>query len=352
MNTLELFLANAGGENVEATHQRILAWLLGSRTVVKELFPTLKVESPSTQTEVFGRLFDIQLNEGKEIKALIEIKMWAALSQNQQDRQQKKAEKLGRPLYYFLFGISGLERIDFPDNTLTMDEVASKFKILAEKSELISQDLKAINFEAIDAVVLKRFLISYAERLEGLNNWLLDEAWQKKFAIHPTKSSHFASLFHHLKNKIEMQYPNQFRMPIYRTDSGKNVTIEINHFDAPKKDANRTISMLDKTGRLIFWVKNEHLEIFFNNPTPKKIKISKNNGYQIRELFNHQWKSNTDLETGKKLHAFKSENVKWVSLLRINLFSEKIESLEQLEELATFVKQYYDAFKKVKQLLS
>ena len=116
MNTLELFLANAGGENVEATHQRILAWLLGSKTVVKGLLG-LEMDNPSTKLEAHGKLFDIQVNEkiveGEKVKlvekALIEIKMWAPLRITQQKRQQEKAAILKTDLFYFLFGISGFE---------------------------------------------------------------------------------------------------------------------------------------------------------------------------------------------------------------------------------------------------
>jgi len=59
-------------------------------------------------------------------RALIEVKMWAPLRITQQKRQQEKALELGKPLYYFLFGISGFERV--PDGnsvTLTMKEVAN-----------------------------------------------------------------------------------------------------------------------------------------------------------------------------------------------------------------------------------
>jgi len=346
MNTLELFLANAGGEHVEATHQRILAWLLGSETVVKGLLG-LEVKNPTTKLEAHGRLFDIQINDAGGERALIEVKMWAPLRITQQKRQQEKALELGKPLYYFLFGISGFERV--PDGnsvTLTMKEVADKFIKLKPLAKEIGKELNGISSENIASI-----LDTYANRLNKLYKCLTEEAWKTSYKKNTTKASHYASLFYHLKKRIENAPSNQLTASIYRTEKGKNVTLEINHLTKSGIAAERSIQIADTKGQLIFWIKNEHLEIFFN-PTPKDAKVSPAKTIQIRDAFNIHWfPLTTRLPSGKKLRQTGKNGTKWVCLFRVNLFTEAIDKLEALEKTVDTLKDFYDAFLKVKSLV-
>ena len=79
INAFQFFLENAKGKDVEAVHQRTLAWLLTSKTICNTILD-LSIDIPKTKMEVHGRggkLFDIQINENNSEIALIEIKMWA-----------------------------------------------------------------------------------------------------------------------------------------------------------------------------------------------------------------------------------------------------------------------------------
>jgi len=339
MNTLELFLFKAGGENVEATHQRILAWLLESKAVVEGLLNGLEVKNPKTRLEAHGKLFDIQINDDNGERALIEIKMWSSLSINQQRRQQDAAKV---PLYYFLFGISGLERIPDKEKTFNMSNVAKKLKILSKKTAIICKELEVDN-----TVAMSEFIMGYANRLQSLQDWLIKEAWKSTYNTPTTKSSHYASLFHQIKEKIGKRYSEQFNMPIYRTEKGQNVTLEINHFDTSGKDANRSVSIAETDGKLIFWIKNEHLEIFFNGDS----KVYPSGTTLVRNAFNTLWSSQTNLSSGKKLRLTGKKGTEWVCLLRIGLFPVAIEHLEILEETVDKFKKYYDAFLEVQNSL-
>lgn len=338
MNTLELFLVDASGEDVEATHQRILAWLLRSETIVKGLLG-LEIKAPFTRLEVHKKLFDIQINDDGGERALIEIKMWSSLSINQQRRQQDAANA---PLYYFLFGISGLERIPDKEKTLNMSSVAERLRNLTEKAVLIAKEL-----DVNDAVSITKFITTYANRLDAVNEWLIDKAWKPGHNISATKSSHYASLFYHLKERIEKKYSKKFNMPIYRTEKGQNVTLEINHFNKLGKDTNRSISIAGINGKLIFWIKNEHMEIFFNGDA----KVYPNDTTRIRDSFNALWSSKTNLFTGKKLRITGKKGTKWLCLLRVELFAESINCLEQLGEIANEMTRYYNAFSEVQNVL-
>lgn len=337
MGTLDFFLDKAGGENIEATHQRILAWLLQSQIVVKEMLG-LVVKNPTTATEVFGKLFDIQVSDKHEIKALIEIKMWAALSKKQQDRQQDKAEQLKTRLYYFLFGISGLERIpDRDSTTLTMTKVATKLKSLKVKAKEIAKELGDLEPEKIIS-----FFDSYANRLEYLNNWLINEAWKPEFYVHPTRTSHFASIFYKLKLEINNHYKNQYNPLIYRTGRG-DVNLDIRKKNGNNKNENQEVVINGEKGNLVFWLKNKKLQIFFHSAVSKGIpRIS---AESIQEIFRKYW---TGPNSGK-MPTHRAVNVKWVCLLSVEYGHKEIKTTEQFNEIVKYIKLYHDNFWAIKQ---
>lgn len=108
MNGLKLFLGEVGGIHLEDVHQRILTFLFRSPTVVKTVLD-LNIKEPNTYMETYRKLFDLQINDGAELGALIELKMWSSLGQHQFKRQKEKAKELNTPLFYILFGYSAWE---------------------------------------------------------------------------------------------------------------------------------------------------------------------------------------------------------------------------------------------------
>ncbi|GEM_PF-4480872 len=346
MNTLELFLANAGGENVEATHQRILAWLLGSRTVVHKLLDKdLKIEQPVTSIETHNKLFDIQIDDGKakkgdtKTKALVEIKMWAALSQNQQDRQQNKAKEFGVPMFYFLFGISGLERNPDEKRTLKMKQVADSLRQLTISAELIASELTTNESKPSSEMVVT-FLETYASRLDHLDKWLIGEAWKPVFHKKPTKTAHFASLFFKIKKIINDLYP-KYNPLLYRSGKG-DVNLDIRKKINDKEDENQETEIEGEEGTLVFWLKNKKLQIFFHSKIKAGIVNSK--AVQIQHSYRAKWQGN---DMGK-LPSHQGTKVKWVCLLSIKYRPNKIEKEEEFGALAEFLVGYYKAFLEIK----
>lgn len=330
MNTLELFLANAGGENVEATHQRILAWLLGSRTVVKGLLG-LEVENPVTKLEAHGKLFDIQVNDDSGERALIEIKMWAPLRITQQKRQQEKVAALKAPLYYFLFGISGFERVPDGDSiTFKMKEVSNKLIALKPVANQIGKELGGIPAKSIIS-----FLDGYANRLTHLDKWLTEEAWQPTFNKYPTVPSHFASLFYKLKLAINKDYANQYNPIIYRT--GKiDVHLDLRKRINDKEDENQEVTIHGEQGTLVFWLKNQHLQIFFHSEP----RISRIKALEIQQTFQSAW-------TGPaidKVPSFRKDPIDWLCLLSVRYEPKEIKDKVQFDALVDFIIRYYDCF--------
>lgn len=201
MNTLNLFLKNAGGENVELVHQRILWWLFHSPTVVREV---LKVEvvKPKVEMEAYEKLFDLQINDDGIEKVLIELKMWSTFGKtqirDQFDHIKKKSSK--SKLVYILFGISYLEKADSLEGALVIG-VEGLSKILLKLSDRTNSFFKELNNEEIGECTsseLKQFLITYAIKIKRTNDWLINEAWKEKIST-KNKAKVYASLFNQVK---------------------------------------------------------------------------------------------------------------------------------------------------------
>ena len=270
MNTLNLFLKNAGGEHVEAVHKRILWWLFHSPTIIQEIFGD-KIQTPKVALEAHGKLFDLQIKDGEEEAILIELKMWSSLKNNQRERQIKKAKELKAKLCFILFSISYLEMNDYLTEqgylVIGADELSKKLLLLAEKSQAISEELKCPSEE------LKSFLTEYSNRLSEVNEWFINEAYKPDWGKHET-SSHFASLF----NKVKESLPDEYSGYIYRTGQGDAVKLELKSASV----GNRKINIGGIEGTLLFWLSNNVLQIFFHHETESK---DKEVAIQVRNTF-------------------------------------------------------------------
>lgn len=290
MNTLNLFLKNAGGEHVEAVHQRILCWLFSSPIIIKELFD-VDIQNPVVTMEAHGKLFDLQIKDekkekkDKEKKAIsIELKMWSTLKKNQINRQIAGASD--SKLVYILFGISYLEKKDFLEakglKVIGADDLSKLLIQLSDKANSINQKL---NCSAQD---LRNFLIEYATRLSIVNQWFLNEAykpeWEKK-----NKVAHYGSLFQKIKEGLSKQEDSPYECFLLKSDHSsfrlEITTPDVRVKDNQKNNFNREIEVEGITGKLIFWLKDNALQIFFFRD---KIPVEKQNiifAKKIRDAF-------------------------------------------------------------------
>ena len=270
MNTLNLFLKNAGGEHVEAVHQRILWWFFHSPIIVKEILDK-DIQSPEVAMEAHGKLFDLQIKDGEKEAILIELKMWSSLKNNQRERQIEKAKELKAKLCFILFTISYHEMNDYLTGqkylVIGADELSKKLLLLAEKSHAIAEELKCQPEE------IKSFLTEYAKRLSAVNDWFINEAYKPEWGKH-AKSSHFASLF----NQVKEVLPKKYTGHIYRTGKGDTVKLELTSSSV----RDRSIEICEVKGTLLFWLCNNVLQVFFNHKTESK---EKEVAIQIRNAF-------------------------------------------------------------------
>jgi hypothetical protein len=271
MTGLKLFLGEpVGGTHLEAVHQRILTFLFRSPTVVKSVLGLNLIE-PQTEMETYGKLFDIQINDDGKAVAAIELKMWSKLGAGQFEKQLKKANELGVPMIYILFGYSAWEWDERKTQSLNAqfirtETLYTKLGSLKSKTEEISKELKW------DKNSLSDLMNSYAESLEETDTWLKDKAWDHKYKD-SNKISYYASLFFNLKDNL----PDGLIGYLYR---GGQSSVHLGI-------GNEKVKILGVKGRLLFWLKDKNLQFFLEQNVIDKTHSSL--AADIREILKPEW---------------------------------------------------------------
>lgn len=286
MNTLDLFLKNAGGEHVEAVHQRILWWLFHSKTIIQEIFGD-NIQTPKVTMEAHGKLFDLQINDGETEKVLIEIKMWSSFGKTQISDQTKHINKKPKvTLAYILFGISYLEKKDFLKNfkhpnlksedpiiVIGADDLSKSLLKLSNKTNSFFEELNSKETGECTSIELKQFLTTYALRISRTNDWFINEAYKEDFSSF-TKT-HYASLLNQVKNCLQNK-EKAYQSSIHR-NSRSDVKLEITCSEVQltqegdkKIHYNREVQIEKQNFQLLFWIQNKSIQIvaYFSSKEP------------------------------------------------------------------------------------
>ena len=327
MNTLDLFLKNAGGEHVEAVHQRILWWLFHSKTIVQEVFGE-NISDPEVSMETLNKTYDLQIDSNDKELLLIELKMWSTLT----DKQIKKqVDNRGNgKLVYILFGYSYLEWKDFLEKSghtvIGANDLSEGLMKLSGKTNSIFTELNNEKIGECTSGELKEFLITYALRISQTNDWFLNEAWKPKFSH--LKTAHFSSLFNKVKDRIDDDKEGY----IYKTGTS-SVQFEI----TSKETGDRKLSLNGFSGKLLFWLKDKNLQFFFELDDNHVDKKSGATALEIRKKFNvlliHEKKNqgNNTLQELKKTPKY------------ICLMSRKYEKTEP-DEITQIIKDWFKVY--------
>lgn len=285
MNTLNLFLKNAGGEHVEAVHQRILWWLFHSQTIVEEVFGK-KLSGIDVKMETLNKTYDLQIDNSDKEPFLIELKMWSNLTDKQIEKQVKN--KANGKLVYILFGPSYLERKDYLEDktqpilkgaeiqVIGAEDLSNTLLKLSDKTNTFFEELNQEKTGECTSIELKQFLITYALKIKRTNDWLVHEAYKEDWENYTSK--HYHSLFNQVKIRLKKQ-EKDYQTFLYKT-LRNDVKLEITTPDVrnPIKNDNdehipdRGIIIEDIECQLLFWLQNKTIQIvaYFKDSKPPK----------------------------------------------------------------------------------